>query len=145
MSLEKKMQKCSELFQTRVFVEAITDEDEILIIKNEINKNCEYNINTQRKRISNFLILSYNCFSSEKLYFSLSPNYLFTDETASYYPFFAYYTYKAKNLTTVFAYIEQNPILVQETIEQMERNLYKQVNDKGIYDDYAQEKDIPSK
>lgn len=141
MSLEEQIQKCSKLFKTRIFVDVITKEDEILIIKNHINKKCVYDINRERKQISNYLILSYSCFSSEKLSFSLSPNYLFTDETVSYYSFFAYYTHKYKNLTTVFAYIERNPILVQETIEQMERNLYEQVKDAGIYDDDEDEQD----
>lgn len=137
MSLEEKEQECSRLFRTTIFIDNDKSDKEISGIKNQFNdKSLHYDIETKKILVSNYLIDSYKCFSSDNYSFSFSLNYKHINDENSYYSFFAYYTEKfGKKTSSVFALIQRNPILLETNVEKMENDLYKKVKDKNMYDD----------
>lgn len=145
MSREQIRQECSKLFKTRVFVETDTDPEIISIIKEQINKESEYDFRKMPNRVGNFTIQSYNCFSSKDFSFSFSFNYEYANNQNSYYPLFALYTTKSNNLTEVFAYIERNPILLETNVKKMERELYENIKDHIWFYDTILENDLKCK
>lgn len=124
MSLYEKQQICSKFFKTRVFVDDDKYKEEILSITNQINKS-EFDIDPKLISTAHFLVLTDNCFFSEHFSFSFSPNYISFNENILYYPYFAYYTHKASNTSTAFAYIEENSVIVEDL--EIDKNLYQDI------------------
>lgn len=146
MSIKHKQQECSQLFKTRIFFDVNEYLDEISQFKYLINEESKYDIKEKNIRVSKFFIKSYNCFSSEHFSFSFSLNHEYVDEKYSYYPVFAYSTHKTTKFSTMFAYIEPNPILLENNVEKMEKELYENyLREEDIYKFYKENNVMSSK